>query len=684
MIHVVIWTLSLLQPLHADTGQIRTIAGGSVGDNGLATEANLGPQGIFVDEREDVYIADWLYSRIRKVDAETGMIVSMAGNGEERYAGDGGPSTEASLDRPLAVFVRGGMIYFVERLRIRRVGLDGLITTIAGNGERGFSGDGGPATETGLDGPEDLYVDSVGNVYIADGGFFNPRILKVDAESGVISSIVGTRDSGFSGDGGQASEAVLDRSTSLYVTSDGSIYITDAGNQRVRRVAPSGIISTIAGTGERGFSGDGAAATDAMLSSPGGLFVDAEGNVFFTVVGDRVRRIDAATGVISTVAGNGQQSFSGDGIQATETSLWGPNDVFLNPAGDIYISDNFNGRIRKVDVETGLISTVAGNPDLTLAGDDGPATDARLKTPTGTFVDGKGDLYIADTGNQRVRVISAQTGRISTVAGSGPTGQENGSFSGDDGLATEATFFGPEDIHICTLGHLYIADALNHRVRRVDVETGLISTVAGSGPTEFGSGSFAGDGGPATEARLDGVFGVHVDDDHNLFIADLGNSRIRRVDGSSGVIQTVAGNGQREFSGDGGLATEAGLSLSGDVHVDSGGNLYIVDGNNRIRKVDAATGIITTVAGSSSFTEGDGGLATETRLDSPIGVSVDGSGNVFIAEWGDDRIRVVDTVTGVISTVAGDGNSEFYGDAGAATDASLDRPSDVFIDHAGI
>jgi sugar lactone lactonase YvrE len=283
----------------------------------------------------------------------------------------------------------------------------------------------------------------------------------------------------------------------------------------------------------------------------------------------------------------------------------------------------------------GTISTVAGNGTQGFGGDGGPATDANLDGPVGIALDSAGNLFIADTFNNRIRRVDA-SGTITTVAGDGAAGLA-GDFGGDGGPATSAKLYWPLDVAVDSDGNIFIADRHNHRVRRVDATTRIITTVAGNGTAGFG-----GDGGPATGANLRGPNGVALDSDGNLFIADLGNQRIRRVDADTGNITTVAGDGTRDFGGDGGPATSAKLYGPRSVALDGNGNLFIADtGNRRIRRVDASTGIITTVAGNGTQGfGGDGGPATSANLDGPISVMLDSNGNLIIAD--NNRIRRVD------------------------------------------
>ena len=333
--------------------------------------------------------------------------------------------------------------------------------------------------------------------------------------------------------------------------------------------------------------------------------------------------------------GNGSQGYSGDGGAATNAALYIPAAVAVDSSGNIFIADHGNQRIRKVDV-SGLITTVAGNGMAGYSGNGGAATNATLDDPLGIAVDMGGNIFFTNPGSDSVQKVGLN-GIITTVAGNCC----GSSFSGDGGAATNARLSGPIGVAVDASGNLFIADSPNHRIRKVNAK-GIISTVAGNGAPVY-----SGDGGAATNASLNNPYGVAVDALGNLFVADQGNQRIRKVD-VNGIITTVAGNGTADYSGDGGPATNAGLYPFG-VAVDTSGNLFIADHlNQRIRKVDR-NGIITTVAGNGKITtrqsntfgtySGDGGLATNAGLSNPVGVAVDSSGNLFIADSGNDVIR---------------------------------------------
>ena len=342
-------------------------------------------------------------------------------------------------------------------------------------------------------------------------------------------------------------------------------------------------IDTFAGTGESlsgfgGFGGDGGPATNAQLALPTGVALDGRGNLYIADQrNNRIRKVDSS-GTISTIAGTGEYGFGGDGGPATEAGLQSPSRVAVDGAGNLYIADYGNHRIRKVD-STGTISTIAGTGEYGFGGDGGPAVEAELRGPRGVAVDGAGNLYIADYADNRIRKVDS-SGTISTIAG---LGMWKKGFNGDGRPAVTAQLDQPADVAVDSAGNLYIADSLNRRVRKVD-SLGFISTIAGTGQ-HAGRRGPSGDGGPATNAQLAFPTGVAVDGTGNLYIADYGHHRIRKVD-SSGTITTIAGTGTDGFRGDGGPATAASLINPYGVAVDGAGNLYIADyGNHRIRKV---------------------------------------------------------------------------------------------------
>ncbi len=544
----------------------------------------------------------------------------------------------------------------------------GMINTVAGNGIISYSGDGGPPLNAQLNGPQGIAIDPAGNLYIAD--WANHRVRMVSTSTGIITTIAGTGIQGYSGDGGPAVNANLNLPNSVALDSSGNLYISDSYNNRIRKVAVStGIITTVAGGGGGGmYAGDGGPATSAVIHTPGVIALDSAGNLYFADTGNsRVRMVHAATGIINTVAGNGTAGCTGDGGPATIATL-SEGAIALDTSGNLYITGC--NTVREVDASTGIITTVAGNGIAGYSGDGGAALDAKFNGTSGIVVDSAGNLYIADYHNYRVRKVDANSRIITTLAGTGVWG-----FSGDGGPATGARMTTPIGLTLDSAGNLYVA--VNGRVRRISANTGIIGTVAGNGVI-----GYSGDGVGAGSTELGYPMGTALDSAGNLYIAGL-TQRIRKVTASTGIISTVAGNGSDGVSGDGGPATNAQLYYPNGVSVDLAGNIYIADAmNSRIREVTASTGIITSVAGGGGYS-GDGVAATSSLLSSPNDVKVDSSGNLYIADTGNNRIRKVTASTGIITTIAGNGTAGYSGDGGAATSAQLNSPYGVALDSAG-
>ncbi|HLX49825.1 MAG TPA: hypothetical protein VKS82_15960 [Streptosporangiaceae bacterium] len=697
-------------------GVISAIAGG-VGGPGLARKVSLVPYTQTVSNQSLCgvsYHAGVLYlgagNMVRSVDTQTDMLGTPAGIGS---AGPvprmGSPAKKAAMQFACGTAADSSGNLLIANADARRLEVvppvtgtfygqamtAGHLYSIAGDGTAGFSGDGGPATAAELGYPSGVTVDAVGNVVIADIG--SDRIRVVAERTGTFY--------------GQAMTA-------------GDIY-------------------TIAGDGAAGFSGDGGPATAAGLNLPGGVAVDAAGNVLIAdTYNQRVRVVAASAGTfygqamtagdIYTIAGTGHSGDSGNTGLATQATLDYPPGVAVDGAGNVAIAD-FSGDIRVVAVQSGQfyraamtaghIYLVAGNRDPGFSGNGVPALHAEMGFPLGLAMDGAGNLLTANS--NRVRVIAhiggtfygqaMRAGHIYTIAGDAARG-----YSGDGGPATSASFYQTWGLALDPAGNVVVVDNADQRVRVVAEHTGTFygrTMTAGDVYTVAGDGTagFSGDGGPATAAELNYPAGVTVDAAGNLLIADAGNSRIRVVAEHTGTfygqamtagdIYTIVGTGTAGFSGDGGPATAAKVSNAEAVKFDAAGDLVIADfNNNRIRVVAEHTGTfygqamtagdIYTIAGRG-FTgrSGDGGLATKALLSNPEDVAVDAAGNVLIADTGNSEVRVVAESTGTfygkamtagrIYAFAGYGPYGFTGDGGRAVFAELEEPAGLLVTPAG-
>ena len=649
------------------SGTLTVIAGNSragySGDGGPAVNAQLNvPAGLAFDSSGDLYIADSQNNVIRIVNPN-GTINTFAGTGTAGYTGDTGPAVGggASLNNPLGVAVdKSGNVYIADYLNsaIREVS-GGIINTFVGKAGWGFgySGDGGPANQAQIYLPTDICIDSAGNIYIADYANFVIRQVTTD---GNIYTYAGDNTNGYSGDGGVATSAQLFQPYGIAVDSSGNLYISQTGDGHIRKVlsgsgGAGGKISTIAGNGTLGFSGDGSTATSAEMNNPEGLCIDSSGNIYIADwLNDRLRKITSG-GTISTAAGNGVLSYSGDGGSAIKAQLNNPSSVALDSAGNMYVADTGNNVVRQVSA-SGAINTFAGTGTAGYAGDGGAANKAQLNAPTGVAVDPSGNVYIADSANARVRVV-ASNGNISTFAGNGSQG-----YGGDGGSATSASFYLPSAVAADKSGNVYIADYEVGVVRKVS--GGTIATVAGNG----GSG-YAGDGGPATKAQLNNPSAIALDPLGNLYIATAGDSRVRRVSG--GIISTIAGNGSDGYVGENQPAIQSELASPNGLAADAFGNVYIAESGNRIMQV-GGDGSLSTIAGTGTpGYSGDGGAANAALLNIPSGLAMDSKGNLYFADSGNNAVRML-SIAGYGNSITGVGN-------GASNQAGPIAPGEIVV-----
>jgi sugar lactone lactonase YvrE len=648
---------------------------------------------------------------------------------------DGGWAADAVLRWPQAmIFDRSGNLYVADggNAKVRKITPGGLITTVAGTGEVGFSGDGGPASRAQISADlMGLAFDSSGNLYISDAG--NNRIRKVSATDGMIStyvygpglpravpnggfygialdsasnlyiaaagkslifqiapdgtfSVLGTGTSADTGDEGPATQAAFVSPQRLYKDPSDTLYVSDVGANTIRKITSDGIVHAFAGTGKAGFGGDGGPATQALLNSPTSMATDASGNFYFIDSNNyRVRQI-SPDGTISTVAGSagGGSANAGDGGPATKAQFSSLNGITVSGSGDLYISGS-DSAIRVVTAGDGIIRTAYGKFHFT---DEGQLAETALfnlpnvannnNNPGVLVADGQGNFYLSD--DNKIRKID-RNGLLSTIAGVAATDVFGN--TGDGGPATSALIGRSAAIALDPAGNVYFGST--NRVRRVDT-SGNITTFAGGGAS-------LGDGGPATQASIASVYGLAFDASGSLYIADGGNRRIRKVT-PDGTMSTFAGTGTAGNSGDGGPATAAKLNILRGLAFDAAGNLYVADFGANVVRVISPDGTISTFAGTGTGGEsGDGGPATAAKLQGPVNLTID-SGNVYIADVVGNTLRVV-TPDGIIHTIASgptfpNGSpvanfsaSSFGGDGGPAIGASYSAILQVAFDGSG-
>ena len=616
-------------------GDILTYAG-SIG-NGPATSLGQFPYSLALAGTH-LYVGDLANPVIRDVDLGNGQEGVLAGNDSYGYSGDGGMAASAMIYGAGAMAYCGGQEYFADLFNyvIRRIDSTGRISTFAGTGQFGYSGDGGPATSARFGRVLGLACRTGGGLYVSDS---DNRAVRIIDANGTISmwwsgfsfptgitelgsqNVVAVSDSGVDNAVWRlsATASVLDGTPGVPGTIydprglndprglaflNGYLYIADRGNNVIRVVDQNGSVSLVGGA----------------FSQPTGLAADGANNFLyvgnigsFTVVRGTISGSSVSS--FASVAGNGTPSLSGNGGPAAQAQLGNPYAVALDSTGDLFIADNQNEVIRKVD-PAGTITTIAGNGVAGNAGDGGPALAAKLNDPRGVAVAANGDVYISDAGNSSVRMVDHRTGLISTIL---------------SGLSF------PRAVAVDAAGSVYIADTGDNRVLVMRFTAGGAGLLAGTGTP-----GYSGDGGLAAAATLNQPRGLAVDASGNVYIADTGNNRVRRVDHLSGNITTVAGNGTAGLTGDGRAATSAELNFPFGLAVDAAGYLYIADAyNQRIRVVDPRGNIdsvVGTCGGVAGFS-GDGGPASNANVNFPLGVAVDAFGDLFIADVNSNRVR---------------------------------------------
>ncbi len=594
---------------------------------------------------------------------------------------DGVKATDASISLVDGVAAdKKGNTYISRRDHntIDRISPDGKIYRYAGNGSSGFSGDGGPAKQARLKLPAGLAFDDAGNLYIADRE--NHRVRKVDAR-GNITTVAGTGTAGFSGDGGPAIKAQLNLPAGVAVDKKGNLYIADRSNDRIRKVNSKGVISTVAGSGVDGFFGDAGPALKANLSKPFGVAVDNKGAIYIADRGNnRIRRVDAH-GIISTVAGDGAFFFIGDNGPAYRASIAGPTGVAVDSEGSIYVADRNNNRIRKVN-SMGMIRTIAGTGQQEYNGDAEVARETNLYLPFGVALDPEGKLLVIDRSHYRIRRVDPNTGQVVTVAGNGEK-----RFYGDGGPATGAQLNFPHGIFVDKNDEVIFADKSNSLIRKIKKD-GTIESIAGNGKR-----GTLGNGGPVLKASIMGPTTLVPNSKGEMFFLSPSGyvSIIRKID-SNGIIDHFLGTSDPHYvkaveehrhMGQAAQDNRSMVTQFSDLAFDKQDNLYASDRiNNQIRKVDPQ-GNVSTIGGTgdADYT-GDGGPAVDASFNDPLALVVDDDGNLFVADAGNNVIRKIDA-KGIVTTYAGNGTIKDSGDGGPAMKAGIRYMDDLKFSPSG-
>ncbi len=644
------------EPLHERPVVLDAFGDGVRGDivadggGGSSPQRLTGPSGIAIDGDGTLYVADHSAATIRRVTADG--VAMLAGSGKRGADGDGGPAVGASLLDPSWLLVDGSGAVFVSTInRIRRIDADGTIATVAGSGEEGFDGDGEQAALSALNGNAGMALDDKGNLYFADRG--NHRVRRI-SRGGVITTVAGSDAVAPVVEGGAATSGRLQGPMDVAVAPDGTIYVAEFDGHRVLRLNLDGTVSVVAGTGTPGFSGDGGPGAAAQINSPRALAVDVEGNLY---IGDwknqAIRRIDTS-GRIVTVAGLGTGRSSG-GAPAMIAGLGPPLDLALGPGGRLYVlqQDTYTVSMlrapspddpvlacqgdpaglapRPPPVQEAVAILMAGGAGPGYSGDDGPLAAAQFLSAESFAIAADGSIYIADTGNHRIRVVSP-AGVVTTFAGTGEPG-----FSGDGGPSPRAMLSAPKALLLDSAGNLYFADSGNFRVRRID-RCGIIESIAGSGQPGDG-----GDGGLAVAAEFRDATGLAIDAMGNLYVADPSSDRVRVIK-PDGTIATFAGTGQPGSGEDGGQAAETPLDGPSDVAIGADSTVYIAETRGQKIRAVVPDGTIWTVAGPSYAVPiepalaatGDEGEKSETErtvfLATPISLIVDSVDRIYFAE----------------------------------------------------
>lgn len=618
---------------------------GAAGD-GVGAEASFNvPSVVVADGVGNVYVSDLGSHTIRKVEARTGIVTTLAGQAGMPGSADGIGAT-ARFNGPLGLALDGAGALFVSEYfnhTIRKVDVStGAVTTLAGTAGVPGSMDGHGAAAR-FNNPYGLAVDGAGALYVADSR--NHAIRKLVLSTGAVTTIAGTAGVSGSADG-KGSMAQFKDPTGLAADRAGALYVTDTNNHTVRKIALStGDVTTLAGTVGMPGNADGASAT-ARFNYPYGIAMDGPGTLYVAdYSGQTVRKVMVDTGAVTTLAGKAGIAGSTDGTGATAT-FNGPNGLATDGAGTLYSADRYSHTVRKIVLATATVSTLAGTAGVqtspaTGGSADGVGAAVRFKVPYGVVAVDADTLYVADTYNHTIRKVDIRTGAVTTLAGAA------GAAGTVDGQGAAARFNLPSALTADGSGSLYVTDYGNQTIRKVQVGTGAVTTIAGM------MGMSGNADGLGAAARFDRPQGIAADRSGALFVADTGNHTIRRVEVSTGAVTTLAGAPGIAGINDG-SGTAARFNNPYGVALDAAGTLYIADyGNHAIRKLTEGPRTVTTIAGVAGLAGSADGTGPTARLNSPAGIAFDGVGSLYIADSGNRTIRRLDLGDGSVSTVVG-------------------------------
>ena len=638
--------------------------GGTDSPNGPGSAARFNdPNGVAVDAAGNVYVADSNNDVIRKVSAG-GAVTTLAGaDGSAGFSNGLGSAAQFRTPGGIALDAQGNL-YVADsgNNAVRKIAPSGSVSTLAGGGGSGNLDGAGSAAQFSF--PRAVAVDASGTVYVSDSG--NNEIRKIDT-SGNVTTLAGAGQRGSSD--GQGSAAQFGNPVGVAVDSLGNVFVADSNNGTIREISPSGAVTTFAGqAGHYGYlAGTGTAAN---FSNPQGLAIDGSGNLYVTDSNNQTVRTITPTGVVALLAGSVYRSGAADGPAST-AQFNGPIGVAVDAAGNVYVADSGSDTVRKFTAASATVSTLAGQAGIgSTDSPGGPGSAARFFSPQGAAVDSAGNVYVADSSNGTVRRIN-RAGDVTTLAGFA------GQFGNTDGAGSAARFSSPQGVAVDVMGSVYVADANNNSIR-VITPSGSVSTLAG------GAG-FGNSDGTGSAARFNSPQGVAVDLLGNVYVADTSSSSIRMIT-PSGAVSTLAGGAGSGWAD--GVGSAAMFWFPRGIAVDGAGNLYIADADNAvIRKITptsvsgVTTWTVSTLAGNPSFRGSFDGTGTSAQFSYPSGLAIDTSGNLYVTDGSNDVIRMV-TPAGVVTTVGGiPGQSGSTDGIGSA--ARFDQPYGIAVDGSG-